>query len=133
MSGNRRPIGPAGLTGCCLSPRAVGVRPDSWTMGVIPDQIVQAGEELRRIGEQVALPAAPSFAPGTLSAELTGVQNQKATAAAEFARAKDDGLVAAGAGLIHFGTNVTEFDSQGAAGIQRLFPDQAPGPAGGPR
>lgn len=100
-------------------------------MGVVPDEIERAGQEFRRIKEQRFLPGAPSIRPGMLSLDLAGVQSQKATAAAEFARAKDGGLTAAGDGLIYFAKSTVDFDSQGAAAIQQLFPDQPPGTAGG--
>jgi hypothetical protein len=68
---------------------------------------------------------------GPLSAGLAAVQNLKAFAAADFGRTKDQGIAAAGDGLILIGTRLEEFDRQGADGIARLFPVPAPGAGGG--
>jgi hypothetical protein len=91
-------------------------------------------DELRRSGEMfVDLPRRePPLAPtplfggdGPLSAGLATAQNQIAYTAADFARTKDDGTVAAGQGLLEIAKNVTEFDRQGAEAIERLLPEPA--------
>ena len=98
-------------------------------MGVVPDEIERAGHEFRRIREQRILPGPPSIRPGTLSNGLAELQNQKATTAAEFARMQDDGLTATGDGLVHFARTTVDFDNQGAAAIQQLFPETPPATA----
>ena len=95
-------------------------------MGVTgnPDAIRLYGEMFKGIpGREPALkPETLLGADGPLSAGLAGVQNLKAFAAADFARAKDQGIAAAGDGLMHIATHLADVDRQGANGIGRLFP-----------
>lgn len=102
-------------------------------MRVNPIELERAGDKFRQIREQVALPEESPLRPGRLSAGLADLQTRKASAAARFAHLQDAGLAKAGEGLIHLAKNVTEFDRQGAAGIQRLFPDTVSGVGGGQR
>jgi hypothetical protein len=104
-------------------------------MGVTgnPDEIRRYGETFRRTPEtEPAVSWEPPYSPdGPLSDGLAIVQNQKATAATDFASTKDRGIVAAGDGLVRIAENLAEFDREGAAAIKRLFPDPAPGTGGG--
>lgn len=100
-------------------------------MGVTanPDMIRVYGEMFRGIPEkEPPLTPEPLLGPdGPLSNGLAGAANLKAFAAADFARTKDMGTVAAGDGLVRIAANLEDFDRQGADAISRLFPTPAPG------
>lgn len=98
-------------------------------------------DEIRRSGEMfVDLPSRePPLAPtpllagdGPLSSGLATTQNQIAYTAADFARTKDEGTVAAGNGLLEISRNVTEFDRKGAKAIEELLPPPATDAPTGP-
>jgi hypothetical protein len=95
-------------------------------MGVtgVPDAIRLYGEMFQAIPEKEPplRPRALLGPDGPLSAGLAGTQNLKAFAAADFAQTKDQGTVAAGAGLVLIAARLDEFDRQGANGIRQLFP-----------
>ena len=103
-------------------------------MGVsgVPDTIRLYGEMFRGIPEkEPPLRPEPLLGPdGPLSTGLAGVQNLKAFAAADFARTKDQGIVAAGNGLMQIATHLDDVDRRGADAIARLFPDPVPGSGG---
>lgn len=99
-------------------------------MGVTgnPDVIGQYGDMFRAIPVQE-----PALAPetllgpdGPLSTGVAGVQNLKAFFAADFARAKDEGTVVTGDGLVLIAASLPEFDRKGANGIAQLFPGGEP-------
>lgn len=98
-------------------------------MGVTGDaeRIGQYGEMFRAIpGREPVLPTQVMFGPDLpMSAGMADVQNLKAFCAAEFARAKDEGIVAAGDALVLVAANLAEIDRQGAGAIARLLPDRA--------
>ena len=90
-------------------------------------------DEIRRYGEMFKAIPAPGDPPrgvllsgaGPLSAGLASAQNEKAFAAADFARVAERGIVAAGDGLVLISARLGDFDRQGAAGIRRILPDSA--------
>lgn len=98
-----------------------------WVMGVmgIPDAIRLYGEMFRSLpGQEPGLPREPLIGPdGPLSTGLAEAANLKAVAAGDFARSKDEGLVAAGDGLVRISADLVGFDRKGAAAIRELFPE----------
>ena len=96
-------------------------------MGVmaIPDAIRLYGEMFRELPAQgPALPREPLLSPdGPLSTGLAEAANLKSFAAGDFDRAKDQGLIAAGDGLVRISSDLTSVDRAGAAAIRELFPD----------
>jgi hypothetical protein len=100
-------------------------------MGVTGDHdaIRWYGEMFREIPANTpALPPPTLLDAGSpLSAGLASAQNQVAFAAADFARAKDEGTIATGDALVMIAAHLADFDRQGAAGIRRLFPPPANG------
>lgn len=91
-------------------------------MGVtgIPDEIRHYGGVFKGIpGEPPPKPEIPE-PDGPLSAGLAGLHNQAAGAADQFLRSKNDGMGAAGDGLIMVADRMEDIDQQSAADIRRV-------------
>lgn len=93
----------------------------------VPDVIRLYGEMFRGLpAREPVVPREPLLAQdGPLSSGLAEAANLKSFAAGEFARAKDQGLVAAGDGLVRIAADLADVDRRGAAAIRELFPEEA--------